>query len=171
MVSKVVYARNLWKVVTKLPKRRQSLQQPLFFSNTGIEDFVLALCLCLHWLPSATAFRHKTLHQQCPPVVTGGAGKRRLTCIMAIKWWLVCACALLRDWQKYLCHDNLDKLVQERQEMIGFCGCSGISWTICKSSVPHFRQITTLTLHLVFTHWILFLMPNCVRALKAINKD
>ena len=27
----------------------------------------------------------------------------------------------------------------------GFLGCSGISWTICKQSVPHSRQITTPT--------------------------
>ena len=27
----------------------------------------------------------------------------------------------------------------------GFLGCSGISWTICKQSAPHSRQITTPT--------------------------
>ena len=29
----------------------------------------------------------------------------------------------------------------------GVVGCSGISWTICKQSAPHFRQITTPTPH------------------------
>ena len=29
----------------------------------------------------------------------------------------------------------------------GVLGCSGISWTICKQSAPHFRQITTPTPH------------------------
>ena len=29
----------------------------------------------------------------------------------------------------------------------GVCGCSGISWTICKQSAPHCRQITTPTPH------------------------
>jgi len=38
---------------------------------------------------------------------------------------------------------------------------SGISWTICKQSAPHSRQITTTTPHhLMFTGRVLFLMPN-----------
>jgi len=43
----------------------------------------------------------------------------------------------------------------------GVLGCSGISWTLCKQSAPHCRQITTPTPHhSIFTGWILFLMPN-----------
>ena len=43
----------------------------------------------------------------------------------------------------------------------GVLGCSGISWTICKQSAPHSRQITTP--HLItqfFTGLMLFLAPN-----------
>jgi len=29
----------------------------------------------------------------------------------------------------------------------GVLGYSGVSWTICKQSAPHFRQITTPTPH------------------------
>jgi len=32
----------------------------------------------------------------------------------------------------------------------GVLGCSGISWTICKQSAPHSRQITTPTTHQSF---------------------
>ena len=40
-------------------------------------------------------------------------------------------------------------------------GCSGISWTICKQSAPHSRQITTPTPHhSISTGWMLFLTPN-----------
>jgi len=43
----------------------------------------------------------------------------------------------------------------------GVWGCSGISWTICKQSAPHNRQITTLTPHRsIFTGRMLFLTPN-----------
>ena len=43
----------------------------------------------------------------------------------------------------------------------GVVGCSGISWTIRKQSVPHSRQITTPTPHhSIFTGQMLFLMPN-----------
>ena len=46
----------------------------------------------------------------------------------------------------------------------GVMGCSGISWTICKQSAPHSKQITTPTVqHVItqfFTGWMLFLMPN-----------
>ena len=34
-----------------------------------------------------------------------------------------------------------------RQEMMGSSKCSGISWTICKQSVPRSRQTITPTLH------------------------
>jgi len=43
--------------------------------------------------------------------------------------------------------DNLVKVAQERLNQSGFWwshrwwGDSGISWTICKSFAPHFRQI------------------------------
>jgi len=38
---------------------------------------------------------------------------------------------------------------------------NGISWTICKSRAPHFRQIIMpVPYHSVFTDWILFLLPN-----------
>jgi len=48
-----------------------------------------------------------------------------------------------------------------RQEMMGFWGGSGISWTICKQSAPHSRQITMPTPHhLIFTGRMLFLTPN-----------
>ena len=42
--------------------------------------------------------------------------------------------------------------------MVGFGDGIGISWTICKQSVPHSRQITTPTPH--HLGWMLFLMPN-----------
>jgi len=39
-------------------------------------------------------------------------------------------------------------------------GCSGISWTICKQSAPHSRQITTPTPHhSIFTGPMPFLIP------------
>jgi len=41
----------------------------------------------------------------------------------------------------------------------GVLGCSGISWTICKQSAPHSRQITTPH-HSIFTGQMLFLPPN-----------
>ena len=51
-----------------------------------------------------------------------------------------------------------------RQEMVGVLGWqtgSGISWAICKQSVPRSRQITTPTPHRsVFTGRMLFLTPN-----------
>jgi len=34
----------------------------------------------------------------------------------------------------------------------GVVGCSGISWTICKQSAPHSRQITTPTPHYSIIH-------------------
>jgi len=49
-----------------------------------------------------------------------------------------------------------------KQEMMGGSG-SDISWTICKSSAPHSRQITKQ----FFTGRMLFLPPNCGKALKA----
>ena len=49
---------------------------------------------------------------------------------------------------------NLD-LNEARDD--GVLGCSGISWSICKQSAPHSRQIT---LSLIFIGRILFLMPN-----------
>jgi len=43
----------------------------------------------------------------------------------------------------------------------GVLGCSGISWTICKQSAPHSRQITTPTLHhSIFTGRMLLLTPQ-----------
>ena len=43
----------------------------------------------------------------------------------------------------------------------GVLGCSGISWTICKQSAPHSRQITTSTPHhSMFTGRMLLLTPN-----------
>ena len=43
----------------------------------------------------------------------------------------------------------------------GVFGCSGISWTICKQSVPRSRQITTPTPHhSIFTGRMLFMTPN-----------
>jgi len=52
----------------------------------------------------------------------------------------------------------------------GVLGCCAVSWTICKQSAPHSRQITTPTPHhSFFTGQMLFLTPNqqC-EALKAI---
>jgi len=47
------------------------------------------------------------------------------------------------------------------QEMMGFRGCSGISWTMCEQSAPRSRQITTPTPHhSIFTGRMLFLTPN-----------
>jgi len=45
-----------------------------------------------------------------------------------------------------------------RQEMTGFWDGSGISWTICKQSAPHSRQITTPTCH--HSGRMLFLTTN-----------
>ena len=43
----------------------------------------------------------------------------------------------------------------------GVLGCGGISWTICKQSVPHCRQITTPTPHhSMFTGQMLFLTTH-----------
>ena len=43
----------------------------------------------------------------------------------------------------------------------GVMGCSGKTWTICKQSAPHSREITTPTpRHSIFTGRILFLKPN-----------
>jgi len=63
------------------------------------------------------------------------------------------------EGQRPLFQDNLGKLATERQNHSGLyrskrrCGGSSISWTICKSFVPHSRQITT-TPH---THTIVLL--------------
>jgi len=44
---------------------------------------------------------------------------------------------------------------------VGVLGYCFISWTICKQSVSHYRQITTLTPHhSVFTGQMFFLTPN-----------
>ena len=54
----------------------------------------------------------------------------------------------------------------------GVLGCSGIRWTICKQSAPRCRQITASTPHhSIFTRWMLFLMPNRVKALKALSTE
>jgi len=43
----------------------------------------------------------------------------------------------------------------------GVLGCSGISWTICKQSMPRSKQITTPTPHhSIFTGHMLFLSPS-----------
>jgi len=39
----------------------------------------------------------------------------------------------------------------------GVWGCSGISWTICKQSAPHSRQITTPT-----PHYSIFYRPDAL---------
>ena len=45
--------------------------------------------------------------------------------------------------------------------MMGFWDGNGISWTICKQSAPHSRQITTSTPYQsIFTGRTLFLTPN-----------
>ena len=45
--------------------------------------------------------------------------------------------------------------------MTGFWDGSGISWTICKQSAPHSRQISTPTpRHSIFTGRMLFLTPK-----------
>jgi len=55
-----------------------------------------------------------------------------------------------------------------RQEIIGFGAGSGITWTICKQSAFHSRQITTPTPHQsIFTGRMLSLTPNRVKTLKA----
>jgi len=47
------------------------------------------------------------------------------------------------------------------QEMTGFWGGSGISWTTCKQSAPRSRQKTTPTPHhSIFTGQMLFPKPN-----------
>ena len=55
--------------------------------------------------------------------------------------------------------------------MMRFWDGSGISWTICKQSAPHSRQITTPTSHQsIFTGRMLFLMPiqQC-QSIEGIN--
>ena len=47
----------------------------------------------------------------------------------------------------------------------GFWGCSGISWTMCKQSASHFRQITTPTPH----HSIFYRLDDLRDALKAYD--
>jgi len=47
-----------------------------------------------------------------------------------------------------------------RQETTGFVDAVAISWTTCKQSSPHFRQITTTPHHSIFKGRMLFLMPN-----------
>jgi len=46
----------------------------------------------------------------------------------------------------------------------GLLGCNGVSWTICKQSAPHCRQITTPAPHHSIFYWPdahpEFLMPN-----------
>ena len=57
-----------------------------------------------------------------------------------------------------------------RQEMTRFWDDSSISWTICKQSATCSRQITPSTSHhSIFTGWMLFLMPNHVKAMKDIQ--
>jgi len=54
----------------------------------------------------------------------------------------------------------------------GVLGCSGIRWTICKQSAPRCRQITaSAPHHSIFTRRMLFLMPNRVKALKALSTE
>jgi len=36
----------------------------------------------------------------------------------------------------------------------GVLGCSSLSWTICKQSAPHFRQITTPTVQHLITEFV-----------------
>jgi len=56
--------------------------------------------------------------------------------------------------------------------MLGFWDGSGISWIICKQSACRSRQITTPTPHhSTFTDRMLFLTPNCAKALKATLGD
>jgi len=52
-----------------------------------------------------------------------------------------------------------------RQEMMRFRDGSGISWTICKQSAPHSRQITTPTPH----HSIFTGQTNNVKEMKNTN--
>ena len=48
-----------------------------------------------------------------------------------------------------------------KQEITGLWDGSGISWTICKQSAPHSRQITTTTPHhSIFTGRMLSLTPS-----------
>ena len=69
-----------------------------------------------------------------------------------ISWAIVQVCNSLQ-------RDNHANLNEARDD--GVSGCSGISWTICKQSAPHFRQITTPTPHhSIFTGWMLFLTSN-----------
>ena len=77
-----------------------------------------------------------------------------------VSWWKQLRTCTHIPVYRPLFHDNLDKPVRERwikQEMTGVLGYSGISWTICKQSASHSRQITTPTPHYsIFTGWILF---------------
>jgi len=48
-----------------------------------------------------------------------------------------------------------------RQEMMGLCDGSGISWAICKQSARRSRQISTPTPnHSIFAGRMVFLTPN-----------
>ena len=58
----------------------------------------------------------------------------------------------------------------------GVLGCSSLSWTICKQSAPHFRQITTPTVQHLITEFVQaecssWRQTNSVKALKAQNID
>jgi len=54
----------------------------------------------------------------------------------------------------------------------GFSGCSGISWTICKQSAPHSRQITTPTPSFFYMPDALPEPPtNTAKALKALSSE
>jgi len=56
---------------------------------------------------------------------------------------------------------NKTSLDLKRQKITEFSDGSGISWTICKQSAPHSRQITMPTPHhSVFTGQMLFPTPN-----------
>jgi len=67
--------------------------------------------------------------------------------------------SMLTTWLRS--HQDKTSLHLNETRNEGGFGCNVMSWTMCKQSAPHSRQITTPTpCHSVFTGWMLFLMPN-----------
>ena len=65
-----------------------------------------------------------------------------------------------KPWVSWYQKDKTSLDLNEARDS-GVLGCSGISWTICKQSAPHYRQIITSTPHhSISIGRMLFLTPN-----------
>jgi len=56
-------------------------------------------------------------------------------------------CPLFKDNLDTVCQKDKTSLDLNEARDDGILGCSGISWTICKQSTPHYREITTRIPH------------------------